>query len=76
LALVTSPVLASLERVVLTVAGFIPVAVATSPAVIASPPSSAANMAALVAPGAVRDEVCEAVFALADRDVRSRELAV
>jgi len=33
-------------------------------------------MAALVAPGAVRDEVCEAVFALADRDVRSRELAV
>src|SRR5664279_1247737 len=48
-----------------------PVAVATSPAVIASPLPSAANTAPLVAPGAVRVEVLDSV----DRDARAGELA-
>jgi hypothetical protein len=67
LALVTSPVLASRERVVLTLAAPSPVLVATSVAVIASPLASAASTAALVAPGWVRAEERAVVLALADR---------
>src|SRR5450755_3274227 len=53
----TSPVLASLDSVVETVGRARPVLSATWPAVIASPPASAASTEALVAPGAVlRDE--------------------
>src|SRR5664279_1477565 len=52
-----SPDVASLERVVLTVARASPVAAAISPAVIALPSFSAARTAALVAPGAVRVRV-------------------
>src|SRR5450755_3382533 len=50
----TSPVLASLDSVVETVGRARPVLPATWPAVIASPPASAASTEALVAPGAVR----------------------
>src|SRR5450755_646015 len=50
----TSPVLASFDSVVDTVGRARPVLSATWPAVIASPPASAASTDALVAPGAVR----------------------
>lgn len=67
MALVTSPVLASRERVVLTVAAGSLVLVATSVAVIASPLASAASTAALVAPGWVRSEERAVRLALPDR---------
>lgn len=55
--MVISPVLASLESVVLTLARPSPVALATSLAVIALPLASAARTALLVAPEPVRTDV-------------------
>ncbi|MBV9195532.1 MAG: hypothetical protein JO168_15420 [Solirubrobacterales bacterium] len=71
-ALVTSPDLASLDSVVLMLAHPSPVALATSPAVIAVPLASAARIAVLVAPDAARDvvpgTVAEGLAAAADPD--------
>jgi hypothetical protein len=60
---VSSPALLRFESVVLTVARPSPVALATSPAVIALPWARAARTAAFVAPGAVRAGALLAPFA-------------
>ncbi len=65
-----APVLASFERVVLTLARARPVAAAISPAVIALPFRSAARTAVLVAPGAVRARAAAAAELAGFSEVR------